>query len=63
MAAQTPNLNLTKPALTDQYSIQILNENSDKIDAFAGSVNLILHGGSAWETFIRNPANFNSFKL
>ena len=34
--AETPNLHLTKDATTDYYSVERVNANSDRIDAFAG---------------------------
>jgi hypothetical protein len=34
--AETPNLHLTKDASTDNYSVERVNANSDRIDAFAG---------------------------
>jgi hypothetical protein len=37
--ANTTNLNLAKPAGTDKALVSVLNSNSDKIDAFAGSTN------------------------
>lgn len=36
MATQTTNLNLTKPAESEAYSVPIVNANMDKIDEFAG---------------------------
>lgn len=38
MATQTTNLNLTKPAEGEAYSVPIVNENMQKIDDFAGGV-------------------------
>ena len=37
--ANTTNLDLVKPAGTDHALISVLNSNSDKIDAFAGTTN------------------------
>lgn len=37
--ANTPNINLVKPLGTDKALVSVINDNSDKIDAFAGSVN------------------------
>ena len=37
--ANTPNINLVKPFGTDKALVSVINDNSDKIDAFAGSVN------------------------
>ena len=37
--ANTTNLNLAKPAGTDKALVSVLNSNSDKIDAWAGSTN------------------------
>ena len=39
---ETTNLHLTKDAETDNYSVSRINSNSDKIDTFAGEVNLAL---------------------
>ena len=40
--ANTTNLNLAKPAGTDKALVSVLNSNSDKIDAWAGSTNQAL---------------------
>lgn len=40
--ANTTNLNLVKPAGTDKALVSVLNSNSDKIDAFAGTTNQAL---------------------
>lgn len=40
--ANTTNLDLVKPAGTDKALVSVLNANSDKIDAFAGSTNQAL---------------------
>lgn len=40
--ANTTNLNLVKPAGTDKALVSVLNSNSDKIDAWAGSTNQAL---------------------
>lgn len=37
--ANTPNIDLVKPAGTDHALVSVLNANSDKIDNFAGSTN------------------------
>ena len=37
--ANTPNINLVKPLGTDKALVSVINDNSDKIDAFAGSAN------------------------
>jgi hypothetical protein len=37
--ASTQNLNLVKPAGTDKALVSVINSNSDKIDAFAGTTN------------------------
>lgn len=37
--ANTPNINLVKPLGTDRALVSVINDNSDKIDAFAGSAN------------------------
>ena len=37
--ANTPNINLVKPLGTDRALVSVINDNSDKIDAFAGSTN------------------------
>ena len=39
MATQTSNLNLTKPAEGEAYSVPVVNENMQKIDNFAGNAN------------------------
>lgn len=38
MSTQTPNLNLTMPALEELYDLDVWNTNSQKIDDFAGTV-------------------------
>lgn len=40
--ANTTNLNLVKPAGTDKALVSVINSNSDKIDAFAGTTNQAL---------------------
>ena len=40
--ANTTNLNLVKPAGTDKALVSVINANSDKIDAFAGTTNQAL---------------------
>lgn len=40
----TPNLGLTKDAPNEQYSVERVNANSDRIDNFAGDVNAVLAG-------------------
>jgi hypothetical protein len=40
--ANTTNLNLAKPAGTDKALVSVLNSNSDKIDAWAGTTNQAL---------------------
>jgi hypothetical protein len=40
--ANTANLNLAKPAGTDKALVSVLNSNSDKIDAWAGTTNQAL---------------------
>ena len=37
--ANTPNIDLVKPAGTDHALVSVLNSNSDKIDSFAGTTN------------------------
>lgn len=37
--ANTPNIDLVKPAGTDHALVSVLNANSDKIDTFAGTTN------------------------
>jgi hypothetical protein len=37
--ANTPNIDLVKPAGTDHALVSVLNSNSDKIDTFAGTTN------------------------
>lgn len=39
MATYTPNLNLTKPAQTDGYDIDVYNDNLDDLDTWAGTKN------------------------
>lgn len=38
MANYTPNLNLEKPLQTENYDVDVFNDNFDKIDTFAGQV-------------------------
>lgn len=40
----TTNLGLKKPASSDPIDISVLNENADKLDAFAGETNTALAG-------------------
>ena len=40
--ANTTNLDLVKPAGTDKALVSVINANSDKIDAFAGTTNQAL---------------------
>lgn len=56
----TPNLGLTKDDITDLYSVERVNENSDRIDNYAGTVNTALAGKAStasvtalttWETY------------
>lgn len=54
MSTVTPNINLTKPASIEQFSLALLNANSDKIDANAFK---ILSKNS---TFNASNANFTS---
>lgn len=42
MSTETANLGLTKPELDEQYQLGVWNDNSDKIDQFAGEVNAAL---------------------
>lgn len=56
--ANTTNLNLEKPLDTDQALISVINSNSDKIDAFAGSTNQALSTLS--ETKIVNDDSITS---
>ena len=42
--ANTQNLDLVKPLGTDHALVSVLNNNSDKIDAYAGAVNASLDG-------------------
>jgi hypothetical protein len=48
--ANTTNLNLVKPAGTDKALVSVLNSNSDKIDAWAGSTNQALSALTAKAT-------------
>ena len=72
--ANTPNLDLVKPAGTDQALISVLNSNSDKIDAGFGSLNskidaLYTQGVKLFEGQISAGSNItlnqniNNFKL
>jgi hypothetical protein len=45
--ANTTNLDLVKPAGTDKALVSVINANSDKIDAFAGTTNQALSNVSA----------------
>ena len=56
----TPNLGLTKDDITDLYSVERVNANSDRIDNYAGTVNTALAGKASaasvtalttWETY------------
>lgn len=47
MSTETANLGLTKPELDEQYQLGVWNDNSDKIDQFAGEVNAALAAESA----------------
>ena len=42
MSSLTPNLGLTKPAGTENYSLSVVNDNSDKIDTAMGDVETAL---------------------
>lgn len=44
MSTTTSNLGLTKPELSERYSLATWNGNSDLIDSFAGTVNTALAG-------------------
>lgn len=52
MYPSTPNLGLKKPELTDNYSLALLNENTDKIDAAFTSVNATSLQGANKDYFV-----------
>ena len=51
--AQTANLNLTKPALSDSFKLDDWNGNMQKIDDWAGTVNTALATITALEQRIQ----------
>lgn len=53
----TPNLGLTKDAPNEQYSVERVNANSDRIDNFAGDVNAVLAGKQDTLTFDNAPTS------
>lgn len=73
MSTTTPKLGLTKPAIGEAYSLAVINNNSDLIDAFATAQALTSEGGKTLTkitansgaitalTVIQNIASF-SFK-
>lgn len=52
--ASTQNLNLVKPAGTDKALVSVINSNSDKIDAFAGTTNQAISTLNSNLTNIKN---------
>lgn len=54
--ANTTNLNLVKPAGTDKALVSVLNSNSDKIDAWAGTTNQAI---AKLQTATAVPSNTN----
>ena len=54
MATQTSNLNLTKPAEGEAYSVPIVNDNMQKIDDFAGTLKA---------TTLASGTNFNDLTV
>ena len=59
--ANTTNLDLVKPAGTDKALVSVINSNSDKIDAFAGTTNQALSTNSGVITVQRTTGNTNSY--
>ena len=48
--ANTPNIDLVKPAGTDHALVSVLNSNSDKIDTFAGTTNQAIANLAEYES-------------
>lgn len=42
MSSLTPNLGLTKPVATENYDLNVVNENSDIVDEVVGDVEAAL---------------------
>jgi hypothetical protein len=62
--ANTTNLNLAKPAGTDKALVSVLNSNSDKIDAWAGTTNQALSNvNNELDTFLNVPTETYSGDL
>lgn len=59
--ANTTNLNLVKPAGTDKALVSVLNSNSDKIDAFAGTTNQALSTLINTQPFNFTTSNQNNY--
>jgi len=59
--ANTTNLDLVKPAGTDYALVSVINGNSDKIDAFAGTTNTAIENleNITWE-YLANGTDFNN---
>ena len=55
MSTTTTNLGLTKPELSEQFSLATWNGNSDLIDTFAGQTNTALAGKQPTLTFDTAP--------
>jgi len=60
MSTETANLGLTKPELDEQYQLSVWNDNSDKIDQYAGEVNAALAEKQAALTFDSVPMTGSS---
>ena len=60
MSTKTANLGLTKPDLDEQYQLAVWNDNSDKIDQYAGEVNAALAEKQAALTFDSVPMTGSS---
>ena len=61
MATYTPNLNLTKPAQTDGYDIDVYNDNLDDLDTWAGTKNTEVSGLQSDVTELNSDvANLNT---
>lgn len=58
--ANTTNLDLVKPAGTDKALVSVINANSDKIDAFAGTTNQAISNltGQQFSSFSAIPLTF-----
>jgi hypothetical protein len=66
--ANTPNIDLVKPAGTDHALVSVLNSNSDKIDTFAGTTNAAianrsrvnLSSATDFNTLLRDGTNLTN---